>query len=148
MGYVLLGNDVRCEGPPQRLPERDRGGRDGSGAVERELSGLLPGVGQVPVRLLPSVLVRKFLVRNFLVRSLAGRLGVHGVLVRSVLVRRNVRVPEAVSSTVSKAVSTAVSEAVSNAVPEAVFTAVSARGGGSAAVRGRRRHAPEASAAA
>jgi hypothetical protein len=139
MGYVLLGNDVRCEGPPQRLPERDRGGRDGSGAVERELSGLLPGVGQVPVRRFPGVLVR-----NFLVRSLAGRLGVHGVLVRSVLVRRNVRVPEAVSSTVS----TAVSEAVSNAVPEAVFTAVSARGGGSAAVRGRRRHAPEASAAA
>ncbi len=83
MGHVLLGNDVRREGPAQRLPQRDRGGRDGNGAVERELPGLLPRVGQVPVRLRRSVLVRCILVRGVLVRC---------ILVRYILVRRDVRV--------------------------------------------------------
>ena len=57
MGHVLPGNDVRRERPAERLPQRNRGGRDGNGALERELPGLLPRVGQVPVRLRGSVLV-------------------------------------------------------------------------------------------
>ena len=69
MGHVLQGNDVRRERPAQRLPQRDGGGRDGSGAVERELPGLLPRVGQVPVRLRGRVLVRCVLVRRVLVRE-------------------------------------------------------------------------------
>ena len=121
MGHVLPGNDVRRERPAKRLPQRNRGGRDGNGALERELPGLLPRVGQVSVRLRGSVLVR-------------------GVLVRGVLVR-DVRASRAVYESLS----TAISDAISAAIVDAIFTC---GGGGAIAVRGRSRHAPEVSAAA
>jgi hypothetical protein len=155
MGHVLQGNDVRGEGPAQRLPERDGGGRDGSGAVERELPGLLPRVGQVLVRLLWLVVVTCVL---------AGRVGVNCVLINRVLVRRvlagsvlfpRVRVRldaglygaafEAVSNAASDSISTAISDPISTAISDCISTC---GGEGSAAVRGRSRHAPEASAAA
>ena len=75
MGHVLPGNDVRRERPAKRLPQRNRGGRDGNGALERELPGLLPRVGQVPVRLRGSVLVRCVLVRGVLVARCEGLQG-------------------------------------------------------------------------
>ncbi|CAH0324118.1 hypothetical protein SRABI128_05037 [Microbacterium sp. Bi128] len=134
MGHVLPGNDVRRERPAERLPQRNRGGRDGNGALERELPGLLPRVGQVPVRL-RGALVPCLLVRCILVRS---------VFARCILVRRDVRATRAVYGSLS----TASSDAISAGIVDAIFTAISARGSGAVAVRGRSRHAPEVSAAA
>jgi hypothetical protein len=88
MGHVLPGNDVRRERPAERLPQRNRGGRDGNGALECELPGLLPRVGQVPVRLRGSVLVRYILRRGVLVPCLLVRYILRrGVLVRGVCAR-------------------------------------------------------------
>gem|GEM_PF-3136417 len=125
MGHVLPGNDVRRERPAKRLPQRNRGGRDGNGALERGLPGLLPRVGQVPVRLRGSVLVPCVLVRGVLVRD--------------------VRASRAVYESLSTAISDAISDAISAAIVDAIFTC---GGGGAIAVRGRSRHAPEVSAAA
>lgn len=150
MGHVLPGNDVRRERPAERLPQRNRGGRDGNGALERELPGLLPRVGQVPVRLRGSVLVRGVLVRGALVPCLLVRcILVRSVFARCILVRRDVRATRAVYGSLS----TASSDAISAGIVDAIFTAISdaistCGGGGAVAVRGRSRHAPEVSAAA
>lgn len=144
MGHVLPGNDVRRERPAERLPQRNRGGRDGNGALERELPGLLPRVGQVPVRL-RGVLVRGALVPCLLVRCIL----VRSVFARCILARRDVRATRAVYGSLS----TASSDAISAGIVDAIFTAISdaistCGGGGAVAVRGRSRHAPEVSAAA
>ncbi|MEY9775360.1 hypothetical protein ABH915_000968 [Arthrobacter sp. MW3 TE3886] len=145
MGHVLLSNDVRREGPAQRVPQRDRGGRDGNGAVERELPGLLPRVGQVSVRLRRGVLVRRILARCILVRGVLVRyILVSGVPAPCILARSDAGIAEVISDSAS----TAISDPISTAVSDSVSTAISARGSGSAAVRGRSRHAPEVSAAA
>jgi hypothetical protein len=98
MGHVVQGDDVRGEGPAQRLPKRDGSGRDGSGTVERELSGLLPRVGQVLVRLLWLVVVdcvlavgiRRVRVPCILVRRvLAGSVLAGRVPLRDVRIRRD-----------------------------------------------------------
>lgn len=144
MGHVLPGNDVRRERPAERLPQRNRGGRDGNGALERELPGLLPRVGQVPVRL-RGVLVRGALVPCLLVRCIL----VRSVFARCILVRRDVRATRAVYGSLSIASSDAISAGIVDAIFTAISDAISTCGGGGAvAVRGRSRHAPEVSAAA